>query len=235
MPSEAGPDVSVASESEASDAEASEERVDTRQFPRVETDRELARTAIVAINQLDPAKLRPDATLYVHIALETLRAGLGVTRVEDIGPVINTLVGQWLQTCNVTVKPVIDLNVDNIPVDAYEIPRSMRERIFLKQPASLFPYSTASNRRQDLDHTDPYRNGLPGQTREDNLGPLARREHNLLTHGHWQRRQPEPGTFLFRAPHGKVLLVNGSGTTDLGQDHLAHLIWDATTPEHAPA
>lgn len=196
----------------------------------IEYDRNLARQAIEAINQLDPDVLRPQATLYVHVAAETLQTGLGVTRVEDIGPVISTLVAGWLGECNLTVKPVIDLNAEQMPVDCYEIPRKMRERMFLKQPCSIFPYSAGGSRRNDLDHTDPYRDGELGQTREDNLGPLTRPEHNLVTHGGWQRRQPEPGTYLVRAPHGRVFLVNRYGTSDLGDDQLAALIWHATTP-----
>ena len=201
-------------------------------FPRVERDRELARQAIAAIGKLDPAKLRPDATLYVHIAQETLQTGLGVARVEDIGPVVSSLVADWLHTCDVTVKAVIDLNVDQTPVDAYAIPKKMRERLFLKHPASRFPFSAAATRRMDLDHSDPYREGVPGQTREDNLGPVVRREHNVITHGAWQRRQPEPGTFVFRAPHGRVFLVNPDGTVDLGAGHIAQQLWHATTPEN---
>ena len=44
-------------------------------FPRIDPDHQLARAAVAAIGQLDPARLRPDATLYVHIAMETLQAG----------------------------------------------------------------------------------------------------------------------------------------------------------------
>lgn len=87
-------------------------------FPRVDQDRRLAELAIAAIGQIDPAKFRPDATLYVHIAQETLQSGLGVTRVEDIGPMISSLVADWLGHCNITLKPVIDLNVDLTPTDA---------------------------------------------------------------------------------------------------------------------
>ena len=227
------PTTSSAADATADDDSATDHRgvKHPGRFPRVEQDRELARRAIDAISRLDPAKLRPAATLYVHIAAETLQQGLGVTRVEDVGPVISSLVGGWLQTCDVTVKPVIDLNVDAIPVDAYEIPRAMRERMLLKHPGSVFPYSSAANRRMDLDHSDPYRTGVPGQTREDNLGPLTRREHNVITHGDWKRRQPEPGSYLFLSTHGRVFLVNAAGTTDLGHDQLAQLIRHATTPE----
>ncbi|QDP97712.1 hypothetical protein FOE78_18955 [Microlunatus elymi] len=202
-------------------------------FPRIDQDRVLARAMVAAIGRLDPARMRPDATLYVHIARETLESGLGVARVEDIGPVVSSLVADWLGRCDVTVKPVIDLNVDLTPVDAYEVPRAMRERMFLKRLTSVFPFSSSRGQGLDLDHSDPYRDGVPGQTREDNLAPLGRREHNLITHGLWNRRQPEPGTFLFRAPHGKVFLVNSTGTHDLGEGPFAHQIWHAATPERS--
>ena len=167
----------------------------------------------------------------MHIATETLQTGLGVTRVEDIGPIVSSLVADWLRNCHVTVKPVIDLPVDLTPVDAYEIPRPMRERMFLKRPTSVFPYSSSGGQHLDLDHSVPYRDCLSGQTREDNLGPMARREHNLITHGPWNRRQPEPGTYVFRAPRGRVFLVNSTGTHDLGEGRFAHQIWQSATPQ----
>ncbi|QDP95971.1 hypothetical protein FOE78_08710 [Microlunatus elymi] len=201
-------------------------------YPRFDHDHNLARAAIRAISQLDPAKLRPDATLYLHIAHETLQHGLGVVRVEDIGPVVSSLVADWLHGCQVTVKPVIDLNADLLPVDAYEIPRPMRERMFLKRPGSDFPFSTSTGPHLDLDHSDPYRPGRTGQTRENNLGPEARPEHRVITHGLWNRRQPEPGTVLFRAPYGRVFLVNSTGAHDLGEGPFAHHIWQAAAPTH---
>ena len=230
-PAEPEPPTSEDTKLPAAPPDPADEQCRSGRFPRIEHDRELAKQAIAAIGRLDPAKLRPDATLYVHIALETLLAGLGVARVEDIGPVVSSLVGQWLQTCDVTVKSVIDLNVEATPVDEYAIPKTMRERLFLKHPASRFPFSAAASRRMDLDHSDPYRAGVPGQTREDNLGPFVRREHNVITHGDWQRRQPEPGTLVFRAPHGRVFLVNSDGTVDLGTGHIAQLLWRASTPK----
>ncbi|SDR90450.1 hypothetical protein SAMN04489812_0266 [Microlunatus soli] len=203
----------------------------SNRFPRVDQHRHLAELAIAAIGQIDPAKFRPDATLYVHIAQETLRAGLGVTRVEDIGPMISSLVADWLGHCNITLKPVIDLNVDMTPCDAYEVPRAMRERMFLKYPTSRFPFSGADGRHLDLDHTIPYTPGRPAQTREDNLCPDGRREHNVITHGHWRRRQPEPGTFLFRAPRdGRVFLVDQTGSHDFGCGQFAQHIWHAAAP-----
>ncbi|QDP98086.1 hypothetical protein FOE78_21230 [Microlunatus elymi] len=145
---------------------------------------------------------------------------------------MSSLVADWLHGCQVTIKPVIDLNTDLLPVDAYEIPRPMRERMFLKRPGSDFPFSTSTGPHLDLDHSDPYRPGRTGQTRENNLGPEARPEHRVITHGLWNRRQPEPGTVLFRAPYGRVFLVNSTGAHDLGEGPFAHHIWQAAAPTH---
>jgi hypothetical protein len=206
-------------------------------FPKVDHDLAAARALIDAIRDIDPAKLRPSATLYVHIAGETLRAaGNGVTRVEDVGPIVTSLVRDWLRDCHLTVRPVIDLNDTPPPADAYEIPARMREDLFLRQPTSVFPYAGSIGRQLDLDHTDPYRRdqhgqpASPGQTRIGNLGPFDRTAHRVVTHGSWQRRQPEPGTYLFRAPHGSIYLTNSSGTTDLGHDRFAQTIWHAAPP-----
>ena len=61
-------------------------------------------------------------------------------------------------------------------VDGYEIPRRIKEAMFLRMPASCFPYA-AGARRMDLDHTKPYlalaRGGPPGQTGIHNLGRSA--------------------------------------------------------------
>jgi hypothetical protein len=92
----------------------------------------------------------------------------------------------------------------------------------------MFPWSTATN-ALDLDHVLPYlseaRGGPPGQTRIDKLSPNARTEHRAITYGGWQRRLPELGTMLYRAPHGTLLLTNHTGTHDLGYGDFAHAIW----------
>ena len=95
----------------------------------------------------------------------------------------------------------------------------------------MFPYAAAVNRRIDLDHTIPYispdRGGPPGQTRIGNLGPHLRRHHNHKTHGGWQVRQPEPGTWLWRSPHRRIYLVNANGTHPLGDTEFAQALWRA--------
>ncbi|WP_447643464.1 hypothetical protein [Nocardioides zeae] len=78
----------------------------------------------------DLTKLRPKATLYVHLHEATLLGAQGVARVEELGP--RTLGGlqQLLATTQVTVKPVIDL-ADAVRTTAYEHPESIKERVHL--------------------------------------------------------------------------------------------------------
>ena len=135
--------------------------------------------------------------------------------------------------CSISVKPIIDLPAGHTPVDAYEIPASLREQILLRKPADVFPYAAAVSRSIDIDHTIPYlspdKGGPPGQTRIGNLGPQLRRHHNYKTHGGWQVGQPEPGTWLWRAPHGRIYLVNTTGTHPLGDSQFAQAIWRAAS------
>jgi hypothetical protein len=179
-----------------------------------------------------PSRARPRAMVYVHLAAEALMAGTGICRVEDVGPILlSRLHGLLGDRCTINLKPVIDLPAGHIPVDSYEIPASLREQIQLRHPADVFPYAAAVTRALDLDHTIPYldpdQGGPPGQTRIGNLGPHTRHHHNLKTHGHWQVRQPEPGTWLWRSPHQRIYLINSSGTHPLGDTEFAHAIWHA--------
>lgn len=180
------------------------------------------------VAKLDPAVLVPTTTLIVHISAEDLASGEGVCRVPGIGPTLKSVVGEWLGHDRVVVRPVIDLNDAPPPVDDYEIPDRHRHHALLRHPGSVFPWSTATT-RLDLDHTVPYRhkNGPPGQTRVDGLGPMSRYEHRAVTHGGWQRRRPDPTMMIFRSPHGNVYLTNRTGTHDLGTGPVAHALWAA--------
>jgi hypothetical protein len=179
-----------------------------------------------------PERARPRAVVYVHLAAEAFAAGTGIARVENVGPVLlgrlQTLLGDH---CTINLKPVMDLPAGHIPVDSYEIPASLREQILLRNPADVFPYAAAVSRCIDVDHTIPYRSaddgGPPGQTRIGNLGPHTRRNHRLKTHGGWQVRQPEPGTWLWRSPHSWIYLVNARGTHPVGDTDFAATIWRA--------
>jgi hypothetical protein len=135
--------------------------------------------------------------------------------------------------CDIRVLPVID-PVETPPADSYEIPRRIREAVFLQTPASVFPWGTGTSRGMDVDHTIPYlppsRGGPPGQTTVDNLGPLSRGEHRLKTHGGWRLRQPAQGLYLWRSPFGATYLVTNAGTQDLGENEFADAVWREAAP-----
>jgi hypothetical protein len=196
-------------------------------------DREQAHESLrIVPPPFDPARARPRAVVYVHLAAEAVTAGIGICRVEQVGPLLldrlQTLLGD---RCTITVKPVIDLPAGHTPVDCYEIPAGLREQLLLRHPADVFPDAAAVSRSIDVDHTIPYvdpdHGGPPGQTRIGNLGPQTRHHHRLKTHGHWQIRQPEPGTWLWRSPHHRIYLINPTGTHPLGDTDFAETIWHA--------
>jgi hypothetical protein len=182
-----------------------------------------------------PDRARPRAVVYVHLSEEAVRSGTGVARVEEVGPVLlgrlHALLGDH---CTISLKPVIDLPAGHIPVDGYEIPARLREQLQLRNPADVFPYAAAVSRLIDLDHTIPYlspeKGGPPGQTAIGKLGPHTRYHHRVKTHGGWQVRQPEPGTWLWRSPHGWIYLVNATGAHPLGDTAYADTIWRAASP-----
>ena len=101
----------------------------------------------------------------------------------------------------------------------------MREALRLSRPSSVFPWTTAGG-RPDLDHTVPFvpaaAGGPPGQTRIDNLGPMSRFAHRVKTHGRgWRHRQPVPGVYLWRTPHGFWFRTDQHGSRPLGRDPVA--------------
>jgi hypothetical protein len=95
-------------------------------------------------------------------------------------------------------------------------PERLREAVQLRNPVDIFPYATNTSRRRDIDHTIPYQppdhGGPPAQTRLDNLGPMTRFHHRVKTHSRWQVRQPFPGVYLWRSPHGRHHLVDHTAT-----------------------
>jgi hypothetical protein len=194
---------------------------DTSQAQQLESAVEAAgRGLIIRPPGLDVRRLRPQVMLHIHLSQEALlghsggklRLVGGAGRFEGVGPITVDQVRRFLAdtACEVKVQPVIDPQ-DSPPVDGYEIPRRIREAMFLRMPASCFPYA-AGARRMDLDHTQPYlppaRGGPPGQTGVHNLGPLIRLEHRVKTHSRWRVRQPEPGVWIWRSPHRSYYLVS---------------------------
>ncbi len=186
--------------------------------PGADPDRQAAASVRGETIRVDP---RPRAVLYVHMTRDALDRGdgTGVARIEGIGPVTIDQAKEWLGDCAVTVTPVIDL-AGIAPVDAYEIPDRIREAVHILAPADTFPYATNTGRRMDNDHTIAYVHPdtggppgqRPGQTRIGNLGPMTRPHHRIKTHSRWQVKQPYPGIYLWRSPHGRHYLVDHTGT-----------------------
>lgn len=163
------------------------------------------------VRSTDP-RLLPEATVYVHVAEETLLAGRGTARVEQVGPLAATMLKLLVGNCRVRLTPVIRPYAD-VAVDSYEIPDWMRRQVQLRDTYEIFPYSSHTSRHQDLDHTIPYQPGQPNQTRASNLGPLSRTAHRGKTHTGWHLDQPQPGTFWWTSPAGNRYRVTPNGTS----------------------
>jgi hypothetical protein len=206
----------------------------------------VGRGLIMRPSGLDLRKLRPRVVLHIHLSQEALWAFTdgkpciigGAARLEGVGPITLGQVRRFLANtgCDVQVQPVIDPH-ETPPVDGYEIPRRIREAMFLRMPASCFPYA-AGAQRMDLDHTKSYvplgRGGPPGQTGVSNLGPMSRLEHRVKTHSRWQVRQPHPGVWIWRSPRRAYYLVTNAGTQYLGDGPFARRVWKAAMPQRRP-
>lgn len=186
-------------------------------------------TAFVKPPVVDPARLLPRATLYVHLTQHGLHTGRGVARIEGVGPVTIGQAQDFLRHTNVRLLPVLDL-ADQRPVDGYEFPATTREAVHLISPRDVFPFAASTGRGFDIDHPVPYlhpdHGGPPAQTNTANAAPLLRFHHRLKTHGRWAIRQPGPGTYLWRSPHGWHWLTDHTGTHPIPR-HLGQILWDA--------
>jgi hypothetical protein len=155
---------------------------------------------------------RPGAVLHVHLHQAAIDAGVGVARVEELGPLLLDQVTRLLAHTNVTLRPVLDLAAA-VAVDAYEHPTSVRDRTAVLVPADAFPHSTTLTRRVDLDHAVPYDpGGPPGQTGDHNAAPLTRRHHRAKTHLGYTVDQLDRTTYLWTTPHGLQRVVDHAGT-----------------------
>ena len=171
---------------------------------------------------VNPDRLLPRTTIHVHIAAESLETGDGVARVEGIGPILVNQLEDLLGNTRITVLPTID--PAGLPAfDSYEIPDRLRTAVIDRNPTEVFPGSARSSRSCQIDHTEPYVFGPdrpPGQTRNDNAGPLGSRVHRAKTHAGWALRQPEPGVFEWRTPLGYHYRVSPTKTEYLGNTEI---------------
>jgi hypothetical protein len=124
----------------------------------------------------------------------------------------------------VTVKPVVDLNVQ-LTAQGYEIPARLREQVQLRDRTCVFPGCTRPARGCDVDHIIEYDHDAeaegrpqPGPTQTDNLACLCRFHHRLKTHSAWRYAMVEPGVFEWTSPHGLRYRRDHTGTTELDPD-----------------
>jgi hypothetical protein len=122
---------------------------------------------------------------------------------------------------------VIDL-ADHVHVGGYEVPDRIKEPVALRDHTCVFPWCTRPARRLpptqhragehgcDCDHVTPHARG--GVTCTCQLAPLCRRHHRLKTHGGWTYTILEPGSYLWRSPHGYHYLRDHTGTHDVSRD-----------------
>jgi len=160
--------------------------------------------------------------LYVHLsetAITGTGTGLELARVEIRDQVITAdQIRTWCANpdTQVTVKPVIDL-AEHIATTAYEIPDRLVEQTDLRDHTCVFPWCTKPGRRCDHDHVIAHDPDHPevGPTCSCNIAALCRRHHRLKTHTTWSYTMLEPGTYLWRSPHGYQYLRDHEGTLDV--------------------
>jgi hypothetical protein len=86
----------------------------------------------------------------------------------------------------------------------------------------------------EIDHTEPYTPGRPGQSNIGNYGPLTAFHHRLKTHGRWQVKQPWPGICLWRDGHGATYLVDHTGTRRVNRAAQVEVRTAACRSDYAP-
>jgi hypothetical protein len=108
--------------------------------------------------------------------------------------------GDW--ELSVTIKPLASGDCSHQRESAgYRPSPSLRHLISIRQPCCSYPGCRRPASRCDLDHTVPFDRG--GRTCECNLAPLCRRHHQAKQVHGWQLDQTEPGTLIWRLPHGR--------------------------------
>ena len=186
----------------------------------------------------DAATARPRVVLHFQLAEAALRTGHAIVRPEDGGPITLHQLMEFLSRtrCQVRIQPVLNPTAV-AAVDSYEIPAQLRAAVRALQLADVFPFGTCLSPHMDLDHTERYVptdcGGPPGQTRLGNLGPMTRSGHRAVTHGGWQKHQPEPGYYIHRSPCGYIYLVTNQGTLALGRTNFSAAVWQASKPKPA--
>ncbi|HWJ65961.1 MAG TPA: HNH endonuclease signature motif containing protein [Nocardioides sp.] len=148
-------------------------------------------------------------------ASSTNEDGNPVGRCEETGmPVTIGQIKEWLlaRHTTVTIRPVIDL-ADCVPVDSYEIPDRLKQRVRMRDHTCRFPGCPRRAVKCDIDHHTPYAQG--GPTCPCQLVPLCRRHHRAKTFSLWRYVIIAPAHYLWISPSGRHFHVGPLGTTAL--------------------
>jgi hypothetical protein len=186
----------------------------------------------------DAKAARPRAVLHFHLSEAAVGTGQAIVRPEDGGPLTFAELVEFLGRtgCQVRIQPLLD-PTEIAPIDGYEVPQRLRAAVRVRHVADVFPFGTCVSPQMDLDHTERYvamdYGGPPGQTQLGNLGPMGRPSHRAVTHGGWDKHQPEPGYFVHRSPNGYVYLVTNQGTLALGRTDFSAAVWETGAPKPA--
>lgn len=113
------------------------------------SDPTLLRQLLTALDDFDARRLEPLVVPHVHLTDAALTARTGVTRVEELGPVVLGEVRDWLvqpygpdRTCpRIELRPVLDADALR-PVDRNEWPTPVRDLTTLRTPCEVFPWGT---------------------------------------------------------------------------------------------
>ena len=167
--------------------------------------------------EIDWSGLLPQVVVHAHVYAGPDSDGMA--RIPGYGSVTEAWVREHLgDSARFTIRPVLDIP-GLAPVDAYEIPERHRRAVVIMTPADTFPYSSLLGEGRQIDHTDPYQDGPDavgaGQSRLGNYGPMSTPHHRLKTFGRWTVKQPFPGLYVWRDPHGALYLVDHTGTRAL--------------------
>lgn len=177
----------------------------------------------------------PSGTSATHVSPEEPEPASLVADVQGWGQVRLDRLAHAFTGCQVTVRPILIASQIE-PVDAYEVPDTMRLALNSRFPIDTFPYGTRRSRTCDADHTIPYdhhNTSRTGQTRLSNLSPLSRFTHRLKTHGGWHVDQPQPGVLIWTSPLGYRYLVTRDGTVLIDRPPPSrHDGWRIEPPDH---
>ncbi|WP_163540988.1 HNH endonuclease signature motif containing protein [Occultella kanbiaonis] len=158
------------------------------------------------------------AQIVVHVPLSTLLGGDEPGNVEGLGPIPADVAaaiaagGTWTR---LVTDPLTNKIVD-YGTTRYEPPQNMIDRVKANEPDCIAPGCSASARQTELNHRVPY---PIGPTSDDNLDPMCRRDHVLVTHGEFSYERAPDGTITWHTPTGHTYQRDPNGTiTKLSRD-----------------